>query len=47
MCYLIRDEARVLGAMGFGAAAWALSPRDRFIGWNRDQREQGLSFIVG
>lgn len=45
--YLIRDGARVLGAMGFGAAAWKLAPRDRFIGWTPAQRERGLHRIVG
>lgn len=45
--YLILDGARLLGAMGFGAAAWKLAPRDRFIGWGPTERERGLHRIVG
>jgi len=47
MRYFILDGERVLGAMGFGAAAWKVAPREQFIGWNRDEREQGLHLIVG
>jgi hypothetical protein len=45
--YLITDGDRVLGAMGFGAAAWKVAPRDRFIGWRHEEREKGLHLIVG
>jgi len=45
--YLIRDGERELGAMGFGAAAWKVAPRDQFIGWTPEQRERGLHLIVG
>lgn len=47
MRYLLRDGERVLGAMGFGAAAWKLAPRDQFIGWSGAERERGLYRIVG
>jgi len=46
MRYLIGWEAGWLGALGFGAAAWQLAPRDRFIGWNSQRRRQGLHRIV-
>lgn len=44
--YLIADDKRVLGAMGFGAAAWKVAPRDQFIGWTAPARESRLHFIV-
>lgn len=45
--YFIMDSERVLGAMGFGAAAWKIAPRDNFIGWTHEERERGLHLIVG
>lgn len=45
--YFIMDGERVLGAMGFGAAAWKAAPRDNFIGWTHEERERGLNLIVG
>jgi hypothetical protein len=47
MRYFIMDGERVLGAMGFGAAAWKVAPRDNFIGWTAQERERGLDRIVG
>jgi hypothetical protein len=47
MRYFILDGERVLGAMGFGAAAWTVAPRDHFIGWTPPERERGLHRIVG
>ena len=46
MHYLLYDGERLLGALGFGASAWALAPRDRFIGWTRAQRERHLPLVV-
>ena len=46
MHYLIYDGERLLGAIGFGASAWALAPRDRFIGWTRAERERHLPLVV-
>ncbi len=46
MHYLIYDGDRLLGAIGFGASAWALGPRDRWIGCTRGQREARLPFVV-
>lgn len=45
--YFIMDGERILGAMGFGAAAWKVAPRDQFIGWDQEQRGRGLHLIVG
>jgi hypothetical protein len=44
--YFIKDGERVLGAMGFGAAAWKVSPRDRHIGWSSELRESRLHLVV-
>ena len=46
MHYLIYDGDRLLGAIGFGASAWKLAPRDQFIGWTPAQREQNLQLVV-
>ncbi len=44
--YLAFDGDRPLAAMGFGAAAWRLAPRDRFIGWTTAERETHLHLVV-
>ena len=41
--YLAKDgRGRELAVMVFGAAAWKVAPRDRFIGWSVPQRVAGL-----
>jgi Domain of unknown function (DUF4338) len=44
--YFITAGDRVLGAMGFGGAAWKVAPRDHFIGWTAEQRQSRLHLIV-
>ncbi len=44
--YLIVWAQGVLGAVSFGAAAWHLAARDRFIGWDGEQRQERLHLIV-
>jgi hypothetical protein len=44
--YLIRCQTTVLGGMGFGASAWSVAVRDRFIGWSPEQRQRQLHQIV-
>jgi len=44
--YLIGCSAGVLGAMGFGAAAWKVAARDGWIGWDREAREQHLPQVL-
>lgn len=47
MRYLVASaDGRRLAALGFGACAWQLQPRDRYIGWNDRQRRAGLHRIV-
>lgn len=44
--YFIMSGERVLGAMGFGGAAWKVAPRDRFIGWTSADRQSRLHLVV-
>jgi len=44
--YLVRSGDSLLAALGFGAAAWKVAPRDRFIGWTTRQREARLHLVV-
>lgn len=45
--YLIYDRHdRLLSCLLYGAAAWRLAARDRFIGWDEAARQRGLSRIA-
>jgi len=44
--YFIRAGEQIVALTGFGAAAWQTAPRDRFVGWNHDQRKKNLHLIV-
>jgi len=46
--YFVLDESGVylLAALGFGASAWKVAPRDKFIGWTHEQRKENLHLIV-
>jgi len=45
--YLVYSEEDILvAALGFGAAAWKVAPRDRFIGWTPEQRMNNLHLVV-
>lgn len=44
--YLVFGQSHLLAALGFGAAAWTVSPRDQFIGWTSQQRQQNLHLVV-
>lgn len=44
--YFVFGRSRLLAALGFGASAWKVAPRDRFIGWTHEQRSQRLRFVV-
>jgi hypothetical protein len=37
---------RLVGLLGFAAAAWKTGPRDTWIGWSREQRPRNLALIV-
>jgi hypothetical protein len=44
--YIARARGQVVALLGFGAAAWRVGPRDRWIGWNDEQRKHHLHLIV-
>lgn len=44
--YFIRAGEQIVALTGFGAAAWQTAPRDRFVGWNHDQRKKNLHLVV-
>jgi len=45
--YLIFSaNSQLLAALGFGAAAWKVAPRDHFIGWTPEQRARNLHLVV-
>ena len=44
--FVFSSSGYLLAALGFGAAAWKVAPRDRFIGWSLEQRMSNLHLIV-
>ncbi len=44
--YFVRADRRIVALLGFGAAAWTTQPRDVFIGWTSEQRQQRLHLVV-
>jgi hypothetical protein len=46
MRYLVFAGPHLLAALGFGAAAWKVAPRDQFIGWTAQERVRNLHRVV-
>jgi len=46
MRYFVYAQGRLLAALGFGAAAWKVAPRDNYIGWTPEQRRRNLPLVV-
>jgi hypothetical protein len=44
--YFAYAEQRLVGLLGFGAAAWKSGARDEWIGWSRGQRHRNLPAVV-
>lgn len=44
--YFAYAEDRLLALFGYGASAWRLAPRDRWIGWSDAQRQARLPHVV-
>ncbi len=44
--YLVFAGETLVAALGFGAAAWTVAPRDSFIGWSSQQRQRNLHLIA-
>jgi len=46
MRYFASSRSQMLAVLGFGASAWKVAPRDRFIGWTYEQRITNLRLVV-
>ncbi len=44
--YFIRAAGHIVAALGFGASAWKVKPRDHLIGWSMAQRQRNLHLVV-
>ena len=44
--YMAVSQGQVLALLGFGAAAWKVAPRDRWIGWSQRARKQHLFLVI-
>jgi hypothetical protein len=44
--YFVRAAGYIVAALGFGASAWKVKPRDQVIGWTQDQRQRNLHLVV-
>lgn len=44
--YLVECSTGLLAAIGFGASAWKVAPRDTWIGWSIEQRKLRLHLVV-
>lgn len=44
--YQVRAGSDLVAVLGFGAAAWALAARDRYIGWSPHTRKRNLHLVV-
>jgi len=44
--YFVRAAGHIVAALGFGASAWKVKPRDQVIGWTQEQRQRNLHLVV-
>ena len=44
--YFVRAAGHIIAALGFGASAWKVKPRDQIIGWTAEQRQRNLHLVV-
>jgi len=44
--YFVFEGDRLLALLSFGASAWKLAARDRFIGWDDEARQKNLQFVI-
>ena len=44
--YLVYCGDQLLALLGFGASAWKIAPRDWYIGWSDEKREENLKLVV-
>jgi hypothetical protein len=43
--YFVHAAGHIVAALGFGASAWKVKPRDQAIGWTSDQRQRNLHLV--
>ncbi|CAN7431654.1 DUF4338 domain-containing protein [Variovorax sp. LjRoot84] len=46
MRYYVYAGEQLVALLSFGASAWKLSDRERFIGWSESQRQKNLQLVV-
>ena len=46
MKYFLYSAEDILALLGFGAAAWRVAPRDWYIGWSNEKREENLHLLL-
>jgi hypothetical protein len=44
--FFVTAASQLLAVLGFGASAWKVGPRDRWIGWTPDERTRHLHLVV-
>ena len=44
--YFVRAAGHIVAALGFGASAWKLKPRDQLIGWSKEQRQRNPHLVI-
>jgi hypothetical protein len=44
--YMVYADSQLLALLGFGASAWQVADRDRFIGWSSEQRKRNLQLVI-
>lgn len=44
--YFIYGAKQLLGAIGFGAAAWSLALREHYVGWTPAQKQARLPWVI-
>ena len=44
--YFVFAGERLVALLSFGASAWKLAARERFIGWQDDERQRNLPLVV-
>ncbi|BBO81786.1 hypothetical protein DSCO28_23520 [Desulfosarcina ovata subsp. sediminis] len=44
--YMVYASNQLLALLGFGASAWQVADRDRFIGWSGEQRKRNLQLVI-
>lgn len=44
--YLAYFQDRPIACLSFGPAAWKIRPRDQFLGWSTEARQQNLRWVI-